>query len=169
MIDPKEPFDVDNKDLLPSDANFVLNYLVLLHIGNIFGNVIADHLQRYMKKHGIDFTSIESNPRIIKEIIYDLFGEHGFMLEKEIARIIFIAKGLESDPSDDLELACIKLQIDKKCNIHKAYLLEELLDRSKYCKICNKDIYGISSLASLCNECYRLQEELVINILNELF
>jgi hypothetical protein len=170
MIDPKEPFDADNDNLVPSKANSDdLNYLILFHIKNLFGNAIADHLQRYMKKHNIDFANIESNHRIVKEIIHDLFGEYSFMLEKEIVRMIFIAKGLELDQNDDLELACIKLKVDKKCDMHKAYLFEELLDRNKYCKICNKNIYRISSLASLCNECYRLQEELVTNILNELF
>lgn len=169
MIDQKEPFDADNNNFLPSKGNLDnLNYLILLHIGNTFGNTIADHLQKYMEDHKIDFSNIEINPKIIKEIIYDLFGDHGFMLEKEIVRIILTTKGLELDPNDDLELAYIKLKIDKKHNMHRDYIYEELLGRNNYCKICNKNTYGISSLASLCNECYRLQEELVTNILNEL-
>jgi hypothetical protein len=52
--------------------------------------------------------------------------------------------------------------------MYKEYLYEELVNRSKYCKICNKDIYGKPSLASLCAECYKLQEELVDNMLNGL-
>ncbi len=168
MINHKEPFDADNNNLMPKTTINNLNHLILFHIGNTFGNTIAEHLQRYMKKHDIDFTSIYNNPKIMKEIIYDLFGEYGFMVEKEIARMIFAINGLELDPSDDLELACIKLKIEKRYE-HKEYIYEELRDRDRHCKVCNKSAYGISSLASLCNECYRSQEELVANILNELF
>jgi hypothetical protein len=164
----KEPFDADKYSLIPSSDISSLTSQIFEHLTNTFGSTITNHIKRYMDLYNIDISIIEKDPKILKDMLSDLFGEYAIILEREIIKVIFDTKGLELDKLDDLELAIIKLKINKKASMYKEYLYEELLNRSKCCKICNKDIYGRPSLASLCAECYKLQEELVDNMLNGL-
>ncbi|GIU71346.1 MAG: hypothetical protein KatS3mg003_0825 [Candidatus Nitrosocaldaceae archaeon] len=168
MNNIKEPFDVDKHSLIPHKDISYLTSQIFDRLTNTFGYTITNHIKRYMDLYNIDISIIEKDPKTLKEMLSNIFGEYALILEREIVRVIFDSKGLELDQLDDIELAIIKLKIDKKSDIYKEYLYGELSNRSKYCKICNKDVYGKPSLASLCAECYKLQEELVDSMLNGL-
>ncbi len=156
--------------------DFIIEYIIR-DLENTLGDNTLQAINLYLRRYNLTLSDICNEPDEIRNAFYNMFGNGAYRLEQEVIKSIYNLLKFDITPVSNIAHAIKLSRVYFKVHSSNEHFSNDILElinieEPKYCKACDNRLDPRNCtydglLSELCYNCYNMQNEMVISIMNE--